>query len=212
MKIVREHIEFERRMVREEISASEALYGFGGWLTTRDEPITMSAHDNAAIVAELIDEYIQKQELKEPKDHWEDQLKEELIGRANDYEVYKNPPSISKFSDWTRAISTKSGDLYVAEHYDLIHTTFVKYLKSKGILKSDEGWKEIKEEGKYNFSYYTYINMMAWQRYKNTKTFYLSESYIYKFDIKNMKEMLNNVKKKNPQFKYRFQNIPGHSF
>ena len=63
-----------KRLVKEELSPSEALYGFGGWLTTRDESVTISSTNNAAIVAELIDEFIKKQRLTEPKDHWEDDL------------------------------------------------------------------------------------------------------------------------------------------
>jgi hypothetical protein len=195
-------IEFKRRMVKEEISASEALYGFCGWLTTRDEPVTMSAKHNAAIVAELVDEYIQKQKLKEPKDHWEKQLKEELIGRANNREVYKNPPSIKNFSDWTRAISTKSGDLYVAEKYDLVHITFIKYLRNKGILKSNEGW---------DTNAGTYVNMMAWQRYKNTNKFYLSESYHLNISD-NMKKMTQTTRNKNPQFKFYLKRIPNNVY
>jgi len=64
----------ENKLVKESLSPSEAVYGFAGWLTTRDEPITMSAHNDAAIVAELVDEFIKKQRLEEPKDHWEKDL------------------------------------------------------------------------------------------------------------------------------------------
>jgi hypothetical protein len=71
------------KLVKEELSPSEALYGFGGWLTTRKEPLTLSSHHNAAIVAELIDEFIKKQGLEEPKDHWED----ELVPMNESYEI-----------------------------------------------------------------------------------------------------------------------------
>ena len=69
-------------IIKESLSPSEALYGFGSWLTTRKEPITISSHHNAGIVSELIDEFIKKQELEKPKDHWEDELvpmNEELL-------------------------------------------------------------------------------------------------------------------------------------
>ncbi len=62
------------KIVRESLSVSGALYGFGSWLTTRDEAVTMSSKDNAGVVAELIDKFIKKQKLKEPEDHWEDEL------------------------------------------------------------------------------------------------------------------------------------------
>ena len=60
--------------LNEELSGSEALYGFGGWLTTRDEPVTMGGKHNCAIVAELIDEFSKQQNLKEPREHWGDDL------------------------------------------------------------------------------------------------------------------------------------------
>jgi hypothetical protein len=59
---------------RTSLSPSEALYGFGGWLTTRDEPVTMSSHHNAGIVAELINEFCERHDFEEPRDHWEDNL------------------------------------------------------------------------------------------------------------------------------------------
>jgi len=58
----------------EELSASEALFGFGGWLTTRDEAVTFSAKDDAAKMAELIDIFIKKYNLKDPRENWDDQL------------------------------------------------------------------------------------------------------------------------------------------
>jgi len=61
-------------LLTEKLSPSGALYGFGGWLTTRDKSVTMSAKHNAAIVAELINEFIEKQKLEEPKNHWEKDL------------------------------------------------------------------------------------------------------------------------------------------
>jgi hypothetical protein len=64
----------QNKIVKESLSPSEALYGFGSWLTIRNEPITISKHHESSIVAELIDEFIKKQKLKEPRDHWEDDL------------------------------------------------------------------------------------------------------------------------------------------
>lgn len=40
-----------------EMAATEALYGFGAWLTTRKEPVTFSeVHDSGKMV-ELIEEW-----------------------------------------------------------------------------------------------------------------------------------------------------------
>ena len=64
----------KNKIVKEELSPSESLYGFAGWLTTRNEPITISSKHNAAIVAELVDDFIKKQKLKNPRDNWEKNL------------------------------------------------------------------------------------------------------------------------------------------
>lgn len=58
----------------EKLSPAGALYGFGGWITTRYEPVTVGAYEDAAIVAELIDEFIKKQGIDEPEDGWEKDL------------------------------------------------------------------------------------------------------------------------------------------
>lgn len=62
------------KIVRESLSPSEAVYGFAGWLTTRDEPVTLSGHHNAAIAAELVDEYVKKQGFEEPRENWHEEL------------------------------------------------------------------------------------------------------------------------------------------
>jgi len=56
------------------LSPSEALFGFGGWLTTRDEEITMSGHSDCAAVAEAIGEFCDANNLAEPQGHWENNL------------------------------------------------------------------------------------------------------------------------------------------
>ena len=59
---------------RPPMTAAEALYGFGGWLTTRDTSVTMSARDEAGIVAELINKFCKTNDLEDPRDHWEENL------------------------------------------------------------------------------------------------------------------------------------------
>ena len=44
----------EAEMEDDKTSPSEALYAFAGWLTTRDEPVTMSAKHDAGAVANLV--------------------------------------------------------------------------------------------------------------------------------------------------------------
>ena len=59
------------KLVKESLSPSEAIYGFASWLTVRDEKVVISARHDAAKVAELVDQYVKKQNLKEPRGRWE---------------------------------------------------------------------------------------------------------------------------------------------
>ena len=57
-----------------EISASEALFGFCGWLTMCEEQTVMSAFDDAEAVADLIQRFCDENELAEPRDGWSKKL------------------------------------------------------------------------------------------------------------------------------------------
>ena len=54
-----------------EITASEALYGFMGWLTTRQESLSVGAHHECAPAADAIKEFCNANGLAEPRDGWE---------------------------------------------------------------------------------------------------------------------------------------------
>jgi hypothetical protein len=56
------------------LSASEAIFGFCGWLTSRDKKTIMSSTDNAAIIADLAAKFCQTNELEEPREGWEKNL------------------------------------------------------------------------------------------------------------------------------------------
>jgi len=56
-----------------QLSGSEAVYGFSAWLTCRDEAVTASAKHDAAIWAELVDDFCKINHLTEPREMW-DQL------------------------------------------------------------------------------------------------------------------------------------------
>ena len=56
------------------LRASEALYGFAGWLTTRKERVTLSAKDNASRAADLVALFVQVNRLPPPRDGWEKEL------------------------------------------------------------------------------------------------------------------------------------------
>ncbi len=58
----------------DKLTASEALYGFCGWLTTRDEKTIMSASDDAAPIPVLIEKFCKFNELKEPRSNWHNML------------------------------------------------------------------------------------------------------------------------------------------
>jgi len=57
--------------LRTNLSPSEALYGFAGWLTTRDTVVIASAQHDASIWAELVDIFIKENKLEQPRDSWE---------------------------------------------------------------------------------------------------------------------------------------------
>ncbi len=48
-----------------EMTASEALYGFGAWLTTRDESVTFGANNDCAPMADLIGRFCKANKLAE---------------------------------------------------------------------------------------------------------------------------------------------------
>jgi hypothetical protein len=58
----------------DKLTASEAIYGFAGWLTTRDEKTVMSATDDSAPIADLVAEFCKENNLADPHDGWENNL------------------------------------------------------------------------------------------------------------------------------------------
>jgi len=61
-------------MINKKLTPSEALYGFAGWITSREEEVIASDHHGAAIWAELVDTFIKENKLDDPKDGWENNL------------------------------------------------------------------------------------------------------------------------------------------
>ena len=55
-----------------EMTASEAVYGFVSWLTTREKPITLSSKNDCSEISSLINEFIEAQNLESPRDGWEE--------------------------------------------------------------------------------------------------------------------------------------------
>ena len=52
----------------EKITASEALFGFMGWLTCRREVVTFSAAHNAAEAADLVKRWCETNNIPGPRD------------------------------------------------------------------------------------------------------------------------------------------------
>lgn len=62
------------RGTQDKLSASEALFGFVGWLTTRPEETIMSGHHDAGKPADRIGEFMKANQLSEPRDGWQHKL------------------------------------------------------------------------------------------------------------------------------------------
>lgn len=57
-----------------ELIASEALYGFCVWLTTRKEKTIMSSTDDTAPVSLLVKKFCKENNLAEPRNGWSSNL------------------------------------------------------------------------------------------------------------------------------------------
>lgn len=56
--------------MNKELNAAEAVYGFVGWLTSREERTVMSAKDDCAPIAELVKRFCTGNNLPEVSDQW----------------------------------------------------------------------------------------------------------------------------------------------
>ena len=54
----------------DKLSASEALFGFMGWLTSLETPVTFSGRHEASTAAQLVDEFCKANNLAEPREFW----------------------------------------------------------------------------------------------------------------------------------------------
>lgn len=54
-----------------DLTAHEALLHFAGWLTSRDEVMTLSGRHDAAPMAEAVHDFCAVNMLPEPRDGWE---------------------------------------------------------------------------------------------------------------------------------------------
>jgi len=56
------------------LSASEAIWGFVGWLSSRSEVVTLSAKHEVPPVVDLVVEFCKANNLPEPRDGWAENL------------------------------------------------------------------------------------------------------------------------------------------
>ena len=58
----------------DKLNASEALYGFAGWLTSQTEPITIGADHDVAVWAEKVLDFCEANNLPELREGWQKRL------------------------------------------------------------------------------------------------------------------------------------------
>lgn len=61
-------------METNELTGSEAIYGFCAWLTCQKEKTIMSSKHGCGDIAEKIKLFCETNKLTEPRDHWEEIL------------------------------------------------------------------------------------------------------------------------------------------
>ena len=108
-----------------------------------------------------------------------------IAGRHNrpDTELYKNPRSINKFAESTRAVITDNGDMYIIDNaMSLVHTEIMDYIKTRGLYSG---------------------KMFEFLRYYKTNTFVLSESWdneLVEAHDAHLTQVCRRAKKKMPQY------------
>lgn len=97
----------------DELSASEALYGFCAWLTSQKTKTVMSGVDNAAVIADRIAVFCKKNNLTEPRENWTDRFEhpEDLELRTEDPSVNFIGEVTSNDNEISKALKHLSGDL-----------------------------------------------------------------------------------------------------
>lgn len=125
-------------------------------------------------------------------------LNEELVGTYSGLsghgviEVWKNPPSINRMGSWARALTDQNGDFYIAtpDHDEDVWSMATTHTDMINRLHDMDDNIEIIWNGKID----RYDKGIAWQRYKKTKRFYLSESYDdFKKALPYINEFMNTV-------------------
>lgn len=64
----------QEAIAKPKLTASEAIYGFTAWLTTRKEKTVMSAAHECSCCVDLIRTFIKANNLADPHENWADKL------------------------------------------------------------------------------------------------------------------------------------------
>ena len=86
--------------------------------------------------------------------------------------IYMNPPSIKRFPSDLRAISDKDGNLYI-EDGNIIHCDIMDFLIRNNYI--DHKYPSPKKY--YGYEDFANVEVVGWERFKNTNKFLLGESY-----------------------------------
>uniref|UniRef100_A0A6M3K5Q6 Uncharacterized protein n=1 Tax=viral metagenome TaxID=1070528 RepID=A0A6M3K5Q6_9ZZZZ len=57
-----------------QLTASEAIFGFCAWITTRKEKLSVGANEDCSPIVKLIDEFCGINDLEEPRENYTDYL------------------------------------------------------------------------------------------------------------------------------------------
>jgi len=64
----------EGGIMKDQLSASEAVYGFAAWLTSSKKTILFGSTHAVPTAIGLVDEFCKANDLSEPHEHWEQNL------------------------------------------------------------------------------------------------------------------------------------------
>ena len=56
------------------LNAAEALYGFSGWLSSRQEKVEVGPFEDASVIADLVAQFCKENSLTEPREGWANNL------------------------------------------------------------------------------------------------------------------------------------------
>lgn len=99
----------------DEMTASEALFGFCAWLTSQNVPVVMSSSHECGSIAGLISTFCKENKLSEPREDWDRRLKHPPDVEEKEVNPY-SLGDLAIYAGWwqqeaRKALSALSGDL-----------------------------------------------------------------------------------------------------